>query len=209
MKKLLIFAPALLFILGACNSLQSGKSPSEVLAAFFDAISQKNIPEAKKLVTQDSEGMISMMELSLRGLDTPDSSMDQFNKDKIKIGDTRIDGDNATVSVTEKASGEAINFYLKKESGQWKVAFDMATLLKMAKDKMGEKGVIPDSTATKALQEGIDKLGGSMDSLNEMMKNIDPKKIDQAAKLLDSISKNIPADKMKEVQDAIKKMQQQ
>ena len=57
-----------------------------------------------------------------------------FNKEKdnaedfknMKIGEAKIDGDNATVSVTNPGKDNAtFDFPLKKEGGDWKVDFSM------------------------------------------------------------------------------------
>ena len=57
MKKIILYACAtsFLFITG-CKS--TGGDPKVVLTKFFEALSAKNIDEAKKYVTKDSEGMM-------------------------------------------------------------------------------------------------------------------------------------------------------
>ncbi|MCO6498337.1 MAG: DUF4878 domain-containing protein [Chitinophagaceae bacterium] len=209
MKKILIIAPAFLFLLAGCNSLGNrGDNPKAVLNAFFDALSQKNITEAKKLVTEDSKGLISLMELSFNAIgEVEEDSLDQFDKSKIEMGDPIIDGDNATVVVTEKKSGESVNFYLKREKGDWKVAFDMGTLMKMAKDKMGEK--LNSDELKDFPEEDLNKLSEAADSLKAILNSIDTNKIKEMKELFDSSLKSIPADKMKDMIDAMEKLQKQ
>ena len=113
-------------IVSGCQS-GSGGSPKEVLNHFFDALINKNVDEAKKYVTKDSEGMMGMVQMGMNAV--PDSTSEgMFKKGNMEIGDAKIDGDRATVPVKEKATGEVTDFVLKKESGQWKVAFDKSTL---------------------------------------------------------------------------------
>lgn len=133
MKIVHILLPFGMLFLAGCNS--TVEDPAAVLSEFFSAMSQKNIEGAKKLVTEDSEGMINMMQMSLKNLDAPDTG-DQFNPAKLTVGKATVNGDEAEVPVTEKASGETVNFFLKKEKGQWRVAFDMATIARMARQKI-------------------------------------------------------------------------
>ena len=64
-----------------------------------------------------------------------------YKKENIEMGDAVINGDKATVPVKDKKSGETTDFALKKESGDWKVAFDKSTLMEMAQKKMKEHGM--------------------------------------------------------------------
>jgi hypothetical protein len=55
------------------------------------------------------------------------------------FGDAKIDGDKATVSVTNPAKGkEPFEFPLVKEGGEWKVDFSMSTLMKMGMNQAGQ-----------------------------------------------------------------------
>ena len=101
MKKIM-FAIVAVFamILSGCKS-GSGGNPKEVLNHFFDAIIRKNIDEAKKYVTKDSEGMMGMVQMGMKSI--PDSTSEgMFKKGNMEIGDAKIDGDRATVPVKEK-----------------------------------------------------------------------------------------------------------
>ena len=77
-----------------------------------------------------------------------------------------INGEEATVVAKEKASGESINFTLKKQEGAWKVAFDMGSMMQMATDKMKEKGVSADSM--KMMMNEMKNL--NIDSLQKVLK---------------------------------------
>jgi len=69
-----------------------------------------------------------------------------------------------------------------KENGEWKVAFDKASIMEMATDKMKEKGVSPDSLYKSmdelkninidSLKEGIDKGIQALDSAKQLLESI-------------------------------------
>lgn len=209
MKKISILLATFLVLMTGCNSFNSGDDPQHVLTAFFKAISKKDVKEAKKYVTEDSQGMISLMEMSMGSVQDSSENMEQFNPDKINIGTPNINGEEATVPVTEKASGETVNFFLKKEKGQWKVAFDMGTLMRMAQEKMKEKGVSLDSMMNGLPKNELNEIQQSLDSAGVQLNNITPDKINAAKKALDSLSKKIPAEKLKEAEKALEGLQKQ
>jgi Domain of unknown function (DUF4878) len=190
MKKMLlaITVTASLLII-SCNA--GGGDPKTVLMSFMDAMSKKDIAAAKKLATKDSETMFSLMEMGMK--DNKDNDM-KFEKDKMEFGETKIDGDKATVAVKDKASGESTNFILKKESGAWKVAFDKASVMQMGMDKMKEKGVDMNDVINK----GADAMKGiNVDSLGDKMKegleklNENKDKIEEAARKIEEAAKKL------------------
>lgn len=144
MKKIVaIVVTAFVIILSGCQSAGSG-SPKDVLHDFFTALSKKDFDGAKKYATKDSDGMISMMEMGMKNMQQmsnghSDKMLDMINN--MKMGDAVITGDSATITVTDKKSSEATDFLLKKEDGNWKVAFDMSTLMEMANKKSKEHGM--------------------------------------------------------------------
>lgn len=83
------------------------------------------------------------------------------------MGEAKIDGDRATCNVKDLKSGESIDFVLKKESGSWKVAMDMGTMMNMGAEKMKEKGM---EGALDSLKSGLEQLKNiNTDSLKELM----------------------------------------
>ena len=182
MKKIIVLmSAALVIILSGCNS-NSG-DPKEVLGHFFDAMSHKNIDEAKKYVTKDSEGMMGMMQMGMNSMDESDNEM-PLQKENMEIGNAVITGDRATVPVKDKKTGETTDFVLKKESGAWKVAFDKSTLMEMGQKKMKEHGM--------GSMEGMDSMkhnmNEAMDSLNAAMPDMKDK-MEHAQKMMDSARK--------------------
>lgn len=170
MKKmfLVVIAFSAICMTGCNNSAASG-DPKKVLTSFFEAMSKKDIAAARKLATADSKGTFDMMELGMKMSEGKDAGgMEKYDNSKMEIGEAKINGDQATVNVKEKSSGEAVDFVLKKESGDWKVAMDMATLMTIGMQKMKEKGM--NGASIDSLRQGLDQLKNlNTDSIKEMM----------------------------------------
>jgi Domain of unknown function (DUF4878) len=187
MKKM-FFAAAVITVAFFSSCSPAGGDPKAVLNNFFEALSKKDIAGARKLATEDSKSMLDMMEMAMKM--SKDSSgnneFEKYGKDKVELGEAKIEGDKATVAVKDKSSGESTNFSLKKEKNDWKVAFDKSSVMQMGMDKMKEKGVDP--------VEGINKLNEiNPDSLGDKVKEgVDKMKegVDQATKELEKLKEN-------------------
>ncbi len=173
----LLLSPVLFF---SCNSGASG-DPKAVLSKFFDALKKKDIVAAKKLATEDSKQLLDLMETGMK-MDKDSKGEEKFDKTKMEFGETKIDGDKATVAVKETSSGETMNFSLKKEKGDWKVAFDKATMMGSAMEKMNEKGINPTDSINKAMEEFK---GLNMDSLKREISE----GMKEGMKAMDSVNK--------------------
>ncbi|RYF85136.1 MAG: DUF4878 domain-containing protein [Chitinophagaceae bacterium] len=162
-----------------CKSSASG-DPVETLNAFFDAMQKKDIATARKLATADSKATLDLWEKNIHNVSVDNA---QYDRSKVEIGAAKIDGDHATVEVKEKSTGEAVNFPLKKEAGDWKVSMSMNALMKMGMDKMQEKGI----NITDSLGSVMDKLKEvNLDSLQKTLK-IDRRDVDSAIKILEQM----------------------
>lgn len=175
MKKysLLILVASVVFFSG-CQTAGGG-NPKDVLKHFFDSISRKDFNDAKKYATKDSEGMLSMMEMGMQSMNNEHGNKMMEMVQNVEMGDAAINGESATVNVKDKKTGESTDFLLKKEGGDWKVAFDMSTLMEMANQKMKEHAL-----------HDMDTMNGETDSgkiRNE--KNI------QAKRFMDSVMDSI------------------
>lgn len=165
----------------------AGGDPKTVITAFFEKMAKKDIDGAAALCTKESKGMMDLMKKGMesdkeKGKETKEE--DDF-KDII-VGEAKIDGDNATVSVTNNKKKETVDFPLKKQDGAWKVDFTWATLMKMGMDakKDGAEDLFKDET-------------GSDTTLNEL-KNI-----------LNSDTLKEKLDEMKnELKDALKEIKE-
>lgn len=153
MKKLVIvslFAGMLGILLPACKGKDKVSSdPKAVTLAFFEAMSKKDIDGAAKYCTKESKATLDMMKKAIdaaekmkgSGMESKDDGTEDF-KDMV-VGEAKVNGDNATVAVTNKKKEETVEFPLKKESGDWKVDFTMGTLMKMGMDASKNKGENP------------------------------------------------------------------
>jgi len=171
----------------------SNASPKEVLVAFFEKLAKKDIEGATKLATKDSKSTMDMMK---KGLDMAEKMKDQVKEKEdpteefknMEVGEAKINGDNATVSVKNKKKDEEVEFPLKKEDGAWKVDFSMATLMKMGMDQKnkhagmdgedGMNGMSGDDSAS--VQKGLEMMDSTL-------KKVDPKKLEEAMKALDKL----------------------
>jgi len=169
MKKIIVLGLTVFaIILSGCKSTGKG-DPKEVLHNFLTALSQKDFTKAKTLATQDSDGMISMMEMGMQSMQNAnegghaDKMMEMINN--MKMGSAVIDGDKATVPVIDSKTNESTDFLLKKEKGDWKVAFDMSTLMEMANKKMQEHGMQGLDSAR--IREGMDSAMSNMQRMQQ------------------------------------------
>ena len=123
-----------------------------------------------------------MVQMGMQNAGDKSDEMLNYGKENIEFGTATIDGDKASVPVKDKKSGETTDFTLKKESGDWKVAFDKSTLMEMAQKKMKEHGF-------GNMKNGM----GSMDSMSEEDKQrIDSLKneaMERAQKMMDTTNK--------------------
>ncbi len=174
MKKVFLAAfSAAFLLLAGCNS--GAGDPKSVLNDFFEALAKKDLAGARELATEDSKSMLDMMEMAMK---TDSSEMGKYDMKNMEFGEAKIDGDMATVPVKEKDSGETMNYSLKKVEGKWKVAFDKASIMNMATDKMKGDGI---------------NIGDSINNVVEEMKNMDTdslaEKMKEGAKAMDSAGK--------------------
>lgn len=188
MKKVLFaFAAATALIFAACKGASSS-DPKASLTSFFTALSKKDLKEARKYATKESESMLSMMEMALNMAKNMKSEekdeFDKFGKENMEIGEAVIDGDKATVPVKNKKDNESTNFILRKQDGAWKVAFDKATMAEMAGEKMKESG---------------DQMPANMDSLNQVLQSLNSDSlknaVNESVKAIDSLTKTMKVEK--------------
>ena len=126
-------------VVTACNNASSS-NPKAVVKDFFDKMAKKDIEGASKLATKESKTTLDMMK---KGMDAAqkeapaekDEMAEEFGK--LEFGDAKVTGETATVPVTHKEKKEQMEISLKKEDGDWKVDFSMATLMKMGKSQGG------------------------------------------------------------------------
>ena len=179
MKRIFLFSSITLLIsLAGCKS-GAYKDPKTVLSNFFDAMAKKDFTEAKKYTTDDSEPMMNMAQMAMQNMNDDSSRILQYRKENIEIEDAVTNGDNATVPVKDRKSGEVIDFTLKKENSQWKVSVNLPTILQMARKKMKEHG----------MDGMIDSLGNINSISVPNIDSISKEKMEHAHKMIDSMNK--------------------
>jgi hypothetical protein len=155
----------------------AGGDPKTVLTAFFEKMAKKDIDGAAKLCTKDSKGTMDLMKKGveaaekMKGKEGEVKEEDDF-KDML-VGDAKIDGDNATVSVTNTKKKETVEFPLKKEDGAWKVDFTMSTLMKMGMDAKKDNGedLFKEEDITDTTLNELKDLGDTLKQKLDEMKN--------------------------------------
>jgi len=210
MKKQLInlfIATAVITLAVGCKGKDNvANDPKTVLSSFFEKMSKKDMDGAAKLATKDSKGTLEMMKKGIEAAEKMGKMGDETKKEdpteefkKMKIGEAKIDGDNATVSVSNPSKdNKVVDFPLKKEDGSWKVDFSMATLMKMGMEQAGKNGNMFNED-----NSGSDSTGLS-DKMNNFMNGDSLKK---GLEQLDSALKSLDPEKMKEMKDALKNLE--
>ncbi len=193
-----VIASAIMLLVAGCKGKdkQVENDPKAVVTAFFERISEKDMDGAAKLATKESKGTLEMMKKAVDAAEKM-GMKDSIGKDdpaedfkNMVIGEAKIDGDNATVSVSNKVKDDGVKeFPLKKEGGEWKVDFSMATLMKMGMDQAGKKD---DSDTTGGMDKikdlmNSDSLKKGLQGLDSLMKEIDPEKMKEAMKELEKL----------------------
>lgn len=195
MKKIsvLLMAGAIFVFMAGCGAADSN-DPNTVLKSFFELMAKKDIDGASKLATKDSKTTLDMVK---KGMDLAETMKDA-NKENdpvkefqnVEIGKARIEGDKAFVMVTNKAAGkEAAEFTLVKEDGRWKVDFSMSALMKMGKNQINKVEGIDLNNPHPGDSEFLntDELKHSLEVADSVLKNIDPKKLEEIQKGLEKL----------------------
>lgn len=187
-------------LLTGCNGKNSvANDPKAVVVAFFEKMAKKDIEGATKLATKDSKATMDMMKKAIEmgekmGTKEKDPTEDFKN---MKFGEAKIDGDKATVSVTNPSKGETpFDFPLLKEGGDWKVDFSMATLMKMGMDQAGKvnpsdnENTDTDNPGLNENNMNMDTLQQGLDKAKEMLEKIKPEDLEKAKEMIEKMKEN-------------------
>ena len=169
MKKIftLLSLVMLSVLMPSCTGSAISGNPNDTLQTFFELLSKKDVEGAGKYATADSKSLLSLLATAFK-LDSGAEKTKQFDKKNMELGKAVINGDLATVPVKDIASGESVDFTLKKEDGAWKVAFDMGTLMQIGMQKMKEK----NPAHADSLLKGLAAMKNvNLDSLQNLLKN--------------------------------------
>jgi hypothetical protein len=180
-------------IIAGCKGSASNAGPKEVLAAFFEKLSKKDLDGAAKLATKDSKSALDMMKKGFEMAEKMKGTSGASEQDPseefkdIEIGEAKINGDMATVPMRNKKKNEEIEFPVKKEDGEWKVDFSMATLMKMGMEQQNKRSM-------------------SNESGDDSLEKVDTADIRKGLQMADSALKSIDPQKLKELQETMEKL---
>jgi hypothetical protein len=124
--------------------------PAIATKQFFKALNDKDFTSAKKHVSKESATFIDMLDSFYRK-NKKDSF---FTSNDFSVSNVQIKGDSASADLKTQTRSP-MKVRLVKESGEWKVAFDMNDLM---------KNVMDDSLNTKSrnmdydIHKGIDSV---------------------------------------------------
>jgi hypothetical protein len=138
------------------NGCLPDSGPQGTVGRFLEALAKNDQALAESLATPESKGIIGLISDGSR-LTGKANRSGGFDPARVEIGKAAIEGDQATVPVKEKKSGVVFNYRLKKVDGQWKVAFDMASLLSMTAGTLEEQ-----------IERGIDSLKSGLENLRDI-----------------------------------------
>ena len=100
-------------------SCGSGGSPEGVAKDFLNALANKDFETAKELGTKSTKALLTMAEGMMEMVSEDEKKEPWGNLDDIEWGETKIDGNKATVYYT--VEGKKDKIYLRKVDGDWKV----------------------------------------------------------------------------------------
>ena len=155
-----------LISLNACGG-GSGDSPEAVAEGFFNEIVDLDFDGARKYATSGSGQTLNMLKttLAMAGEDNIDKPMEG----EFKFIRTEENGNTATVYF--EADGEESDMKLKKEGGDWKVAFSKSDLMERGMEEAEERG--EDVSNIDLDMDAItDSLGEALKGLGEMLENL-------------------------------------
>ena len=178
------------FFISGCSTTPN--DPKAVLKSFFEKLAKKDLDGAAKLATADSKSTLDMVK---KGMDMAEKMKDSLPENDplkefqdVEFGDAKINGNTATVTVSQKNKKEQppADFTLVKEDGKWKVDFSMGTLMKMGQQQVN-KGADVSAPDTSGMNLKTEDLEAARKSLDSMMKNIDPKQLEEIQKQIENV----------------------
>lgn len=111
-------------VIWSCNRRPG---PEEITLKFLNAVQESNYAEAKKYATDDSKAMLDALSAFQKML--PESSQEKFKAGKIIIRNVETMDSLAVVTYASDKDTTSKTLKLKKEKGEWKVAFTKETIL--------------------------------------------------------------------------------
>jgi hypothetical protein len=180
----ILFTATIIFCI-SCNTKKSDADPKTVFIDFIKALKRNDLSKAQSLATPASSGTFLILGM---GKDKLQKVLEKIDTTKLDTVVPTIEGEKATISYTEKLSNTKANFKLEKINGEWKVAFDLDSILAMA-DAAGTStsNIMLDKDSPiqnldsmeKVLKAQMKGLNIDVDSFEKEMKKMNPKDIDK------------------------------
>lgn len=118
--------------------------PDEVTKKFLSAVQEANYTEAKKYATEDSKAMLEALSAFQKML--PESSQEKFRNENIIIKKVEIKDTLAVVTYAGDKDTTNKILKLKKENGEWKVAFTKETVLPELNKPLDDSNILQPDT---------------------------------------------------------------
>ena len=162
----------------SCNTKKDESNPKEVFTKFISALKRNDLKTAESLTTPSSSTTFTFLNF---GKDKLNKVLNLIDTTKLNITEPIINGEKATVALKENNSNASANFKLEKINGEWKVAFDLDSILALSTDI----NAVPDlkintvdnkmyntDSMEKALKKEMKALNINADSFEKAMKNV-------------------------------------
>lgn len=116
-----------------------------------------DVEEAKKYATADSQGFLDMIGKGNEG------AADAYkNHDLIVTDNVTVKDDEAKVEVRASFGERGINFRLRREKGQWKVKFNVGSVINTAIDLLQNAGTEVHKEVDRAVDSLQDAIEDSL-----------------------------------------------
>ena len=147
MNRLSFLLISLLLVTMSFPGCKKAPGPNQVALKFLTAIQESNYTEAKNYATDDSKAMLDALSSFQKML--PASSQEKIKNEKFNIKNVEVKDSFAIVTYDSNMDTTGKTLKLKKENGQWKVAFTKETILPELNKPLNENDstlMTPDSS---------------------------------------------------------------
>lgn len=127
MKRLSVFAVSLSLCALTFTGCTKRSDPKDVSVKFLSAIQRADYTEAKNYATEDSKAMLDALASFQKML--PESSQEKIKHEKFVVRHVETGDSFAVVTYASDIDTTGKVLKLKKEHGEWKVAFTKETIL--------------------------------------------------------------------------------
>ena len=186
MKQLILsLAIVTTIIFTSCNTKKDESTPKEVFTKFIKALKRNDLKTAENLATPSSGTTFTFLNF---GKEKLNKVLGLIDTTKLNITEPIIDGEKATIGLKENSGNIGANFKLEKINGEWKVAFDLDSILALSTnvDTMPNLKINKDDTQLyntdsleKILKKQMKALNINTDSFEKEIKKIDKLDLDK------------------------------